>query len=94
MANVPNLSPDAPAARPKAPPKAPASEQKWYRVMSASQRIPRSQGDYQLNRGKVICSANYDIDLIKNLGVELLVVDEPGWHKAAQGATADGSDAA
>jgi len=94
MANVPSLSPETPAAPQKAKPKAPAAEMKWYRVMSASQRIPRAQGDYQLNRGKVINSANFDIQLIQNLGVELKEVEEPGWHRAKQGAPTDGADAA
>jgi hypothetical protein len=95
MANVPSLTPESPAAPKTAKPKAPAAEMKWYRVKSESKRIPRPHGDYQLNRGKVINSANFDIQLIKNLGVELEDVPEPGWHAAKQGAPAgDAPDAA
>lgn len=100
MATVPPLSNESPAAAKKlAAPKSSGESQKWFKVKNGSptggpHRIPRSGGDYYLNRGKVISSANYPIQQLLDLGVELEPVAEPGWHAAKQGPRTDDPEAA
>lgn len=74
-----------PPAKPAAAPAAPVKPQKWYRVDSPSVSIPRPGGQYQLNRGKVISSASYDVDRLKLMGVTLTEVSAPAWFVEAQG---------
>lgn len=98
MANVPNLGPEPTPAVPAKKARPAGEAQKWYRVKNANSvggphRIPRAGGDYYLNRGKVISSASYSIQQLENMGVELELVAEPGWHAAKQGKS-DEPDAA
>lgn len=92
MATVPALGPEGtPAASPKKAAKPAGEGQKWYKVKNSGpqggpHRVPRAGGDYYLNRGKTISSANYNIQQLQDMGIELELVDEPGWHKAKQGA--------
>lgn len=85
--NMPSMTGELQGAdqQPAAAPAAPAETGiKFYRVVSADQKIPRSGGDYVLRKGKVIRSDNYQIDQLKNYGVELLEVSPPGTFTAAQ----------
>lgn len=78
------------------PPAAPAAVPfetgiKFYRVLSADQRIPRPGGDYVLRKGKTIRSDNFPIEKLKQYGVELLEVEPPGTFLAAQQPRATGA---
>lgn len=86
MATVPSLDSQGTPPAPQKKVAKPAGEApKWYLVKSGPHRIPRSQGDYNLNRGKVISSASYPIQFLMDMGVELEDAPEPGWHKSKQG---------
>lgn len=86
--NMPNMTGDLQGADQLGPPAALAAPMetgiKFYRVVSADQKIPRPGGDYVLRKGKVIRSDSFPIDQLKNYGVELQEVAAPGTFLAAQ----------
>lgn len=92
------ISDTQPQSRPqakKAEPAVAAEPTRWYRVKDGPKTLTgnnpgqigpfrRENGDFFLKLGNVINSTQYDMEELKNAGVELLEVEAPGWYVKAQ----------
>lgn len=83
-----------PAPRVAQAPTASAGPTRWYKVLDGPRNhssapgaigpFRRPNGDFTLKTGKIINSAQYDIDMLRDAGVKLEEVPAPGWFIRAQ----------
>lgn len=87
--------PPKPGARPSKPQDPPQPDEageegtadapalQWFRVLKDTE-VPSQSGRYILKKGKVLSNKGYDMQTLRDAGVELEPAEEPAWHKRLQ----------